>query len=232
MNQKYIGTQFSSAHFSRSVVSDSLWPHGQQNAKFACPSQIAEACSNSCPSSHWCHPTISSSVVCFSSHFQSFPASGYFPVSQLFKSGGQRIRTSDTTSVLPMNIQGWFPLGLTGLIFLAVQGTLKSLPQHHISKASILQCSSFFMVQLSHPYMTTGKTIALTIWTFIGDVISLLFNMLSKFVIAFLPRNMEWGHLGSDENTLCLDFGTGCMSLDICPNSSDCTARRNKFTCM
>ena len=76
------------------------------------------------------------------------------------------------------------------------------------------------------------KSIALTIWTFIGDVISLLFNMLPKFVIAFLPRNMEWGHLGTDENTLCLDFGTGCMSLDICPNSSECTARRNKFNCV
>ena len=90
--------------------------------------------------------------------------------------------------VLPMNIQSWFPLGLTGLI-LAVQGTLKSLLQHHSSKASILQCSVFFIVQLSHPYMTTGKTTALTRLTFVDKVISLLFNMLSRFVIAFLPRS-------------------------------------------
>ena len=116
---------------------------------------------------------------------QSLPASGSFPMSWLFASGGQSIGTSALASVLPMNIQGGFSLELTGLI----SRTLKSLLQHHNSKASILQCSAFFMVQLSHPYMTTGKTIALTRQTFVGKVMSLLFNMLSRFVIAFLPRN-------------------------------------------
>ena len=144
--------------------------------------------SNSCPLSRWCHPTISSSIVPFSSCLQSFPASGSFPVSQLFASGGQSTGASASASVLPMNIQDWFPLEWTGRISLQ-QGTLKSLLWHHNSKALILQCSAFFMVQLSHPYMTTGKTIALTRLTFVGKVMSLLFNMLSRLVITFLPRS-------------------------------------------
>ena len=111
--------------------------------------------------SQWCHPTISSSVIPFSSWSQSFPASGSVPMSQLFASGGQSIGASASASVLPMNIQHWFPK-IDWFDFLAVQGTLKSLLQHHSSKASILQCSVFFMVQLSHLYMTTGKSIALT----------------------------------------------------------------------
>ena len=102
----------------------------------------------------WCHPTISSSVIPFSSRLQSFPASGSFPMSQLFTSGGQSIGVSASTSVLPMNIQEWFPLWWIGW---RVQGTLKSRLQHHSSKASILLCLAFFIVQLSHPYMTTGK---------------------------------------------------------------------------
>ena len=108
--------------------------------------------------------------------------SGSFPMSQFFPSGGQSIGVSASASVLPMNIQDWFPLGLR------VQGTLKSLLQHHSSKPSIIQHSPFFMVQLSHPYMATGKTIALTRQTFVGKVMSLLFNILSRLVIAFLPR--------------------------------------------
>ena len=115
------------------------------------------ACSHSCPSTRWRHPTISSSVVPFSSCLQSFPASGSFPVNQFFPSGGQSVGVSVSGSVLSMNIDNWFPLGGTGLIF-AVQGTLKSLLQYHIS---ILPHSTYFMFQLSHPYMTTGKTIAL-----------------------------------------------------------------------
>ena len=107
-----------------------------------------------------CHPTISSSVVPFSSCLQSFSASGSFPVSHFFTSGGQSIGVSASASVLPMNSQGWYPLGMTDLITLPPKG-LKSLLQHHSSKASILWCSAFFIVQLSHPYMTTGKTIAL-----------------------------------------------------------------------
>ena len=102
--------------FSYSVVSDSvLRPHGLQHAKSPCPSPTPGACSNSCPSSWWCHPTISSSAVPFSSCPQSLPASGSFPMSQFFTSGGQSIGASASVSVLPMNTQGWFPLGSTGL---------------------------------------------------------------------------------------------------------------------
>ena len=106
--------QFSS--LSRSVMSDSLRPHGMQHARLPCPSPSPRACSNSCPVSRWCHPTISSSVALFSSCPQFFPASGPFPMSQLFASGGQSIGVSASTSVLSMTIQGWFPLRLTGLI--------------------------------------------------------------------------------------------------------------------
>ena len=99
-------------------VAQSLWPHGLQHARLSCPSLPPGVCSNSCPSSWWCHPTISSSVVPFSSRLQSFPASGSFLMSQFFASGGQSIGASASASVLPMNIQDWFPLGLTGLISL------------------------------------------------------------------------------------------------------------------
>ena len=127
------------------------------------------AYSNSCSLSRWCHPTISSSVVPFSPHLQSFPASGSFPMSQFFASGGQRIGVSASASILPMNIQDWFPLEWTGLISLQSK-RLSSLLQHHSLKASILPCSTFVIVQLSHPYMTTWKTIALTRQTFVGNV--------------------------------------------------------------
>ena len=137
-------------------MSNSLRPHELQHARPPCPSPTPGVYSNSCPWSWWCHSTISSSVVPFSC-LQSFPASGSFPMSQLFASGGQSIRASASTSVLPMNIQDWFPLWWTFLDLLAVQGTLKSLLQHHSSKASILWCSAFFIVQLSHPYIATGK---------------------------------------------------------------------------
>ena len=103
----------SSVQFRSSVVSDSLWPHGLQHARFPCPTPTPRACSNSCPSSWWCHPTISSSVVPFSSCLQSFPPSGSFLRSQFFRSGGQSFGVSTSASVLPINIQDWFPLGLT-----------------------------------------------------------------------------------------------------------------------
>ena len=142
------------------------------------------AYSNSCPSRRWYHPNISSSVVPFSSCLQSFPVSGSFQMSQFFTSGGQSIGVSASALVLPVNIQDGFPLGWTNGTFRldlpAVQGTLKSLLQHHSSKASILWCSAFFIFQLSHHYMTIGKTIALTRRTFVGKVMSLLFNMLSR----------------------------------------------------
>ena len=101
--------------FSHSVMSDSLRRHGLQHARPPCPSPAPRVCSNSCPSSWWCHPTVSSSVIPFSSHLQSFPGSGPFPMSQFFASGGQSIGASASTSVLPMHIQDWFPLGWTGL---------------------------------------------------------------------------------------------------------------------
>ena len=118
-----------------------------------------------------------------------FPASGLFQMNQFFASGGQSIGAYASPSVLPMNIQDWFPWGWAGLVWFAVQGILKSLLQHHSAKASILWHSAFFIVQISQPYMTTGKTIALTRWTFVGKVMSLLFSILSRFVIAFLPRS-------------------------------------------
>ena len=107
-----------SVQFSCSVVSNSLWPHGPQHARLPCPSPSPGACSNSCPSSQWCHPTISSSVIPSYSCLQSFPASGSFPMSQFFASGGQSIGISASASVLPMNVQDWFPLRLTGLFSL------------------------------------------------------------------------------------------------------------------
>ena len=110
-------------------------------------------------------------------------------MSWLFSSGGQSIGASALATLLPMNTQGWFPCKTDRFDLLAVQGTLKSILQHHNSKASILQHLAFFMVQLSHLHMTTGKTIALTIWTFVGKVKSLLSNTLTRFVIAFLPRS-------------------------------------------
>ena len=131
-----------------------LWPHESQHARPPCPSPTPGVHSDSRPSSQWCHPAISSSVVPFSSCLQSLPASGSFPMSQLFAWGGQSIRVSALASVLPMNIQDWSPLGWTALDLLAVQGTLKSLLQHHSSKASILWHSAFFIVQLTsrHDY--------------------------------------------------------------------------------
>ena len=170
-----------------SVMSNSWWPHGLQHARLPCPSSIPRTHSNSCPSSRWCHPTISSSVVPISSCLQSFPASGSFPMSQFFALGGQSIGVSASASVLPMNVQDWFPLGLMGLMSLQSKG-LSKVFSNTSSKAAILWHSASFIVQLSHPYMTTRKTIALSGQTFAGKVMSLLFNMLFRLVIVFLPR--------------------------------------------
>ena len=150
--------------------------------------QIPEL-AETCPLSWWYHPTISSSVVPFSFCLQSCPASGSFTMSQFFASGGQNIGVSALVSVLPMNIQDWCTLQLTVMISLQSKGLFKSLCQHRSSKASILQHSAFFIVQLYHAYLTTGKIIALTKWTFVGKVMSLLFNVLSRLVITFLPRS-------------------------------------------
>ena len=159
-------------------------PHESQHTRPSCSSQIPGVYSNSCPWSQWCHPAISSSVVPFSSYPQSLPGSESFPVSQFFTWGGQSIGVSASASVLPLNTQDWSPLGWTGWISLQSKGLSNTTVQNH----------QFFSAQLSsqsnsHPYMTTGKTIALTRWTFVGKVMSLLFNMLSRLVITFLPRS-------------------------------------------
>ena len=129
--------------FSHSIVSESLQPHGLQHTRLPCPSPAPGVCSNSCPSSQWCHPTFSSSVVPFSSNLQSFPASGSFPVSQLFTSGGQNIGVSASASVLPMNIHDWFPSGWTGLIFLQSKGLSR------VFSNTTVQKHQFFGTQLS-----------------------------------------------------------------------------------
>ena len=182
-----ICVQFRSVPFSCAVVSDSLRPHEVQHARPPYPSSTPGVHPNPHPLSQCCHPTISSSVIPFFSCLLSFPASGSSQMCQLFASGGQNIGVSASTSVLPMNTQD-FRMDWLGLLI--VQGTLKSLLQHHSSKATVLRRSAFFIVQLSHPYMTTGKTIALTRQTFVGKVMSLLFNMLSRLVIAFLPTSV------------------------------------------
>ena len=168
-------------------MSNSLRPHQLQNTRLPCPLPSPEAHSNSCPSSRSCLPIISSSVVPFSSCPRSFPATGYFFNESVFPikwpnywSFSFSISPSNQYSELISFRIDWFNL-------LAVQGTLKSLLQHHSSKASILHCSAFFMVRLLHPYMITGKTIILTRQTFISKVMSLLFNTLPRFVIVFLP---------------------------------------------
>ena len=159
--------------FSHPLMSDSLWPHGLQHARPPCPSLSPEFCPRSCPLYQWCRPAVSSSDALFSFCPQSFPASRTFPMSQLFASDDQTTGVSASASVLPISIQAWFPLRLTGLICLLSKG-LRSLLQHHSSKASIILHSTFFTVRLSQPYMTTGKTTALTIRTFVGRVMSLL----------------------------------------------------------
>ena len=163
---------FSSAQFSRSVVSNSLWPHKSQHARPPCQSPTPGVHSDSRSSTQWCHPAISSSVIPYSSCPQSLPTSKSF-----------RMRWpkywSFSFSIVPSKvIPRLISFRMDWLGLLAVQGTLKSLLQHHSSKASILQHSAFFTVQLSQPYMTTGKTIALTRWTLVSKVMSLLLNML------------------------------------------------------
>ena len=182
-------------------MSDSLRPHGLQHARTPCPSPTPKVYPNPCPLSRWCNPTISSSVISFPSHLQSFPASGSFQMSQFFASGGQSFSFNISSS---NEYSGLISFRMNWLDLLALQGTLKGLLQYHSSKASILQHSAFFIVQLSHPYMTIGKTIALTRWTFVGKVMSLLFNMLSRLDITFFPRSV-YNFMAAIN--ICSDFG-------------------------
>ena len=176
-----------SVQVSYSVVSDSLQPQGLQHARPPCPSPTPRVYSDSCPLSQWCHPTISSSVVPFSSHLQSFPASNESVLRVWWPK-----YWSFSFNISPSNeYSGLISFRMDWLDLLVVQGPLKSLLQHPSSKGSILQHSAFFIVQLSHPHMTTGKTIALTRRTFVGKVMALLFNILSRLVINFLPRGKK-----------------------------------------
>ena len=145
---------FSSVQSSRSVMSDSLWPHGLQHARPPCPSPTARVYSNSCPLNWWCHPTTSSSVVPFSSRLQSFPGSGFFPVSQYFTSGGQSIRVSASAWVLPMNIQDRFPLGLTGWITLQSKGLSRVFSNTTVQKHQFFTLSFLYSPTLTsiHDY--------------------------------------------------------------------------------
>ena len=174
--------------FSHSVMSNSLWPNELQHTRPPCPSPTPGVHTNSSPLSWWCHPAI---ILCCP--LLLLPSS--FPSIRVFTNeSALRIRWpkywSFSLNISPSNeYSGLISFRIDWLDLLAVQGTLKSLLQHHSSKASILQRSAFCIVQLSHPYMTTGKTIALTRQTFVGKVMSLLFNMLSRLVITFLPRS-------------------------------------------
>ena len=173
-------------------MSDFLKLHELQNARLPCPSLAPRLCSDSCPLSWWCHPTILSSVVAFSSRPQSFPATGCFPMNQLFTSGGQSIGTSFSASVLPMNIQVSFPLGLIGLILLS-----KGLSR--VFSSTTVWRHQFFSAQPSlwsnsyiHTWLLKKKNLALPIQNFVSKVKFLIFNMLSWFVIAlaFLPKSV------------------------------------------
>ena len=161
-NAMVVVIQFSSVQFSRSVVSYSLRPQELQHARPPCPSQTPRIYSNSCPSSRWCHPAISSSVVPFSSCPQSLPASGSSPVSQFFVSCGPSIGASASASVLPVNIQDWFPLGWTGWTSLQSKGLSGVFSNTTVQKHQFFGAQLSSQSQLSHPFMTTGKTIALT----------------------------------------------------------------------
>ena len=172
---------FSSTYLHLSVVVQSLnhirlfatpWTGSCQVSPF---SLFPGVCSNSCPLSGWCCLTISSSAALFSC-VQSFPASGPFPMSRLFPSGGQKHWSFSFSISLSNEYSGFISFGIDWFDLLAVQGTLKSLHQHHSSKASVFRHSAFFMVQLSHLYRTTGKTIALTIQKFVGRMMSLSFK--------------------------------------------------------
>ena len=169
-------------------MSDYLQPCGQQHARLPCPSPTPKVYPNSWPPRQWCHPTISSSVIPFSSHLQSFPASGSFPVSRFFASGGQSIAASASASALPMKIQDWFPLGWTAWIPFQSKELSRGSPTSQFKSINSSTLSFLYSPTLTsvHAYW---KTIALTRWTFVDKVMSLHFNMLSRLIIDFLPRS-------------------------------------------
>ena len=168
------------SQFSGSVIYDSLWPHGLKHDRLPCPSPTPRACSNSCSSSQWCHPTISSSVVPFSSCLQSFPASGSLPMSH---------HLHQVAKVLEFQLQHQSFQWIFRTDFLYDWLVWSPCSSRDSKSISSIWHSAFFMDQLSHPHMTTGKTIALTRQTFVSKVMCQIFNMLSRLVIAFLPRS-------------------------------------------
>ena len=193
-------------------MSNFLQPYGLWHTRLPCRSLSPKACSNSCPLSWWCHPTISSSVA-------SFSCLNLSQHQGLSGESALHIRWpkywSFSFSISPSNeYSGFISFRIDWFDLLAVQGTLKSLLQHHSSKASILQHSAFFIVQFSNPYMTTGKTIALTRWTFVGKVMSLLFNMFSRLVIVVF-QGASFNFMAAV--TIYSDFGGPQNSLSIFP---------------
>ena len=181
--------RLSSVQFSRSVVSDSLRPHESQHARPPCPSSTPGVHSNSCPSSRWWHPAISSSVVPCSSCPQSLPASGSFPTSQLFAWGGQTFGVSALASVLQMNTQDWSPLEWAGWISLQSKGLSRVLSNTTVQKHQLFGAQCFSQSNSHIHTWPLEKTIAMTRQTCVGKVMSLLFNMLYKLVKTFLPRS-------------------------------------------
>ena len=171
-------------------MSDSYWLHRLQSARLPCPLPSSRICPSSCPLNWWCYSTISSSISLFFFCLQSFPASGSFPISQLFTLGGQCIGASASASVLPKGTWGWFPLRLTGFELLGAPGTLKSLLHQHSLKTSVLQHSVFFIVcpalTCVHDYWKE-HSLDYTDLCRQSDVFA--FNTLSRFVRAFLPRS-------------------------------------------
>ena len=177
--------QFSSVQFSHSVTFNSLWPHGLQHSRPPYPSSTPEACSNSCPLSQWCQPPISSSVVPFSSCLQSFPASGSFQMSQFFPSGGQSTGVSTSASVLPMNIQDWFPLGWTGWIALQSKGLSR------VFSSTTVQKHQFFGAQLSLQSNFHIRTWLLEVWPEIKKGLEVGLILPSRMDVEHLPENIQ-----------------------------------------
>ena len=172
-------------------MSNSLWPHGLQHARLPWPSLSPRVCSNSCQLNQWCHPTISSSVAPSSFCPWCFPASVSFPVTQLFPSGGQSAGASALASIFPINIQGWFPLGWTCFISLPSKVFSRVFCSPTVQKHQLFSCSQTSSWSSSHipTWLLKHKNMTLTIWTFVGKVMSLLYDTLSRFVRAFLPRS-------------------------------------------
>ena len=188
-----------------------LLPHGLQHARLLCLSLSPGVCSNPC--SLWCHPTISSSVIPFSSCPESYPASGYFPMNQLFASGGQSIAASTSTSVLPMNIQDWFPLELTGWISLLSKGLSRVFSNTTVRKHQFFNAQAFLWSS-SHSVHDYWENQSFYYMHLCQQVTSLLFNTLSRFFIAFLPRSKHLNFMAVV--TICSDFGTQKNKVSHC----------------